>query len=130
MHFLAPFLCLLVMGFQGCSGQIVLTQSPETLEATQGDFVSITCRSSTDVGTSIAWYQQRPQEPPRLLFFGASARAAGSPSRFRGSGSGFYFSFSIHGVEAEDTGVFYCQQHFSQPLTVTGPQTKLPFLDG
>lgn len=66
-----------------------------------------------EVGTSIAWHQQKPKEAPRLLIFGASARAAGTQSRFRGSGSGSDFSLDIHGVEAEDVGGYYCQQHFS-----------------
>lgn len=112
----------------GCWGQITLTQTPETLAASQGSFVSITCKSSVEVGTSMAWYQQKPKEPPRLLIFGASARASGTPSRFQGSGSGFDFSLAIHGVEAEDVGVYYCQQHISPPLTVTGPQIKISFL--
>ena len=112
----------------GCWGQIALTQSPETLAASQGSFVSITCKSSMEVGTSMAWYQQKPKEAPRLLIFGASARASGTPSRFQGSGSGFDFSLAIHGVQAEDVGVYYCQQHISPPLTVTGPQIKISFL--
>lgn len=112
----------------GCWGQITLTQTPETLAASQGSFVSITCKSSVEVGTSMAWYQKKPKEPPRLLIFGASARASGTPSRFQGSGSGFDFSLAIHGVEAEDVGVYYCQWQISPPLTVTGPQTKISFL--
>ncbi|MBZ3876214.1 Ig kappa chain V19-17 [Sciurus carolinensis] len=79
-----------------------------------------------EVGTSVAWYQQRPDQDPRLLIFGASARAAGTPSRIRGSGSGFDFSLTVNGLEAEDVGVFYCQQHFSRPLTVTEPKQKFP----
>ncbi|EFB23350.1 hypothetical protein PANDA_016016, partial [Ailuropoda melanoleuca] len=94
---------------------LVLTQTPETLAASQDSFISITCRSNMEVGTSMAWYQQKPNEAPRLLIFGASARAAGTPSRFRGSGSGSDFSLTIHGVEAEDVGVYYCQQHFLWP---------------
>uniref|UniRef100_A0A9L0R2H9 Ig-like domain-containing protein n=1 Tax=Equus caballus TaxID=9796 RepID=A0A9L0R2H9_HORSE len=116
MSFQAQLLCLLVMGFQGCRGQIILTQSPETLAASQGSFISITCRSSIEVGTSMAWYQQKPNEAPRLLIFGASARAEGTPSRFRGSGSGSVFSLTIHGLEPKDFGVYYCQQHLSRPL--------------
>uniref|UniRef100_A0A452TSF9 Ig-like domain-containing protein n=1 Tax=Ursus maritimus TaxID=29073 RepID=A0A452TSF9_URSMA len=128
MSLQAQLLCLLVMGFQSCGGRLlVLTQTPETLAASQDSFISITCRSNMEVGTSMAWYQQKPNEAPRLLVFGASARAAGTPSRFRGSGSGSDFSLTIHGVETEDVGVYYCQQHFLWPLPVTGPQTKIPF---
>ncbi|MBZ3884712.1 Ig kappa chain V-V region L7 [Sciurus carolinensis] len=108
MNFLVQFFCLLVMEFQGCRGKITQTQSPETLEASPGDFVSITCRSSMEVGTSVAWYQQRPEQAARLLIFVASARTAGTHSQIQGSGSGFDFSLTIHGVEAEDVGVFYC----------------------
>ena len=112
----------------GSGGWHVLTQAPETLAASRDSFVSITCRSSTEVGTSMAWYQQKPNEAPRLLIFGASARAAGTPSRFRGSGSGSDFSLTIHGVEAEDMGIYYCQQHFSWPPTATRPHTQIPCL--
>ncbi|MBZ3887908.1 Ig kappa chain V19-17 [Sciurus carolinensis] len=126
MNFLVQFFFLLVMEFQGCRGKITLTQSQETLAASPGDFVSITCRSSMEVGTSVAWYQQRPEQAARLLIFGASARTAGTPSRIWGSGSGFDFSLTIHGVEAEDVGVFYCQQHFSRPLAVTELKQKCP----
>ncbi|XP_006877385.1 PREDICTED: uncharacterized protein LOC102839940 [Chrysochloris asiatica] len=107
-----------------CMGHIILAQVPETLVTIQGAFVSITCRTSSGVGTSMAWYQQKHKESPRLLFFGASALAAGTPDRFQGSGSGQDFSLTIHGVHDEDTGMYYCQQHFSQPPTVTKPQTK------
>lgn len=103
----------------GCRGSITLTQTPEVLEASLGDFITITCQADMDIGTPMAWYQQKPKEAPKLLIFGASSRAAGTPSRFRASGSGFDFSLAIHRVEADDVGIFYCQQHFSQPPTVT-----------
>uniref|UniRef100_A0A8P0P211 Ig-like domain-containing protein n=2 Tax=Canis lupus familiaris TaxID=9615 RepID=A0A8P0P211_CANLF len=128
MSFQAQLLCLLAIGFQGCGGRHILTQFPETLAVSPDSFISITCQSSIDIGTSMAWYQQKPGEAPRLLIFGAYARAAGTPSRFQGSGSGSDFSLTIHGVEAEDMGVYYCQQHFSWPPSVTGPQTKISCL--
>ncbi|KAB1256733.1 Immunoglobulin kappa variable 1D-43 [Camelus dromedarius] len=42
-------LCLLAMSFQGCWGQIALTQFPESLAASHGSLVSITCRSSIEI---------------------------------------------------------------------------------
>uniref|UniRef100_A0A8C0DK32 Ig-like domain-containing protein n=1 Tax=Balaenoptera musculus TaxID=9771 RepID=A0A8C0DK32_BALMU len=83
-----------------CWGQIALTQSPETLAASQGSFVSITCKSSMEVGTSM--YQQKPGEAPKLLIYIASKLETGVPSRFSGSGSGTDFILTINSLEAED----------------------------
>ncbi|CAM2113663.1 unnamed protein product [Caretta caretta] len=44
--------------FRGSSGQIVLTQTPESLAVSPGDRVTINCKASSSVSTSyMAWYQ-------------------------------------------------------------------------
>uniref|UniRef100_A0A674I7R5 Ig-like domain-containing protein n=1 Tax=Terrapene triunguis TaxID=2587831 RepID=A0A674I7R5_9SAUR len=106
------------VGWSTCSyGQIVMTQSPESLAVSPGDRVTINCKASSNIYSSIAWYQQKTGQAPKLLIYGASTRPSGIPDRFSGSGSGTDFTFTINRVEADDAGDYYCQQHSSYPLT-------------
>ncbi|KAF0876544.1 KVD28 protein, partial [Crocuta crocuta] len=107
----------------GSSGDIVMTQSPLSLPITPGQPASISCRASqsllhSDGNTYLSWYQQKPGQSPRLLIYYASNRASGVPDRFSGSGSGTDFTLRISRVEAEDVGVYYCQQALQTPPTV------------
>uniref|UniRef100_A0A8C0G5R5 Ig-like domain-containing protein n=1 Tax=Chelonoidis abingdonii TaxID=106734 RepID=A0A8C0G5R5_CHEAB len=102
------------------SGQIVMTQSPESLAVPVGGRVSINCKTSTSIGSNINWYQQKPGQAPKLLIYGASSLQSGVPARFSGSGSGTDYTFTISRVEAEDAGDYYCQQGSSLPLTGSG----------
>uniref|UniRef100_A0A7N4NUE8 Ig-like domain-containing protein n=1 Tax=Sarcophilus harrisii TaxID=9305 RepID=A0A7N4NUE8_SARHA len=120
---LAQLLWLLVFFIQDSRGQFIVTQTPESMTVSPGDHVTIQCRTNFGVGTSIAWYQQKPRQAPKLLIFGTSALASGASTRFQGSGSRLYFFLTIGGVAAEDAGVYYCQQHYSRPLTVIQTQT-------
>nr|XP_042701198.1 signal-regulatory protein beta-2-like [Chrysemys picta bellii] len=109
-------LWLLVLCIQDSSGQILLTQTPESLAVSLGDRVTINCKASTSIVSAIAWYQQKTGQAPKLLIYNASTRPSGIPDRFSGSGSGTDFTFTISRVEAEDAGDYYCQQGFP-PLT-------------
>uniref|UniRef100_A0A8C3S775 Ig-like domain-containing protein n=1 Tax=Chelydra serpentina TaxID=8475 RepID=A0A8C3S775_CHESE len=108
------FLWLLVFWIQG---QIVITQTPESLAVSPGDRVTINCKTSSSASSWMAWYQQKSGQAPKLLFYGSSSRPSGVPDRFSGSRSGTDFTFTISNVEADDAGDYYCQQHSSSPLT-------------
>uniref|UniRef100_A0A8C7WS92 Ig-like domain-containing protein n=1 Tax=Oryzias sinensis TaxID=183150 RepID=A0A8C7WS92_9TELE len=75
--------------------------------------VSIRCQTSSSVGTNLHWYLQKSGEAPKLLIRYATTRQSGVSDRFSGSGSGRDFTLTISGVQAEDSGVYYCQQGYS-----------------
>uniref|UniRef100_A0A8C0GUQ4 Ig-like domain-containing protein n=1 Tax=Chelonoidis abingdonii TaxID=106734 RepID=A0A8C0GUQ4_CHEAB len=123
-----PLLWLLVLWIQDSSGQTVMTQSPESLAVPVEGSVSINCKASTSVGSSIHWYQQKPGQAPKLLIAYATRLQSGVPARFSGSESGTDFTFTISSVEAEDAGDYYCQQSSSWLLTAIQINTKTSLL--
>uniref|UniRef100_A0AAQ5YS38 Ig-like domain-containing protein n=1 Tax=Amphiprion ocellaris TaxID=80972 RepID=A0AAQ5YS38_AMPOC len=98
---------------QGSSSEIILTQSPGSQSVVPGQTVSITCRSSSYVSNEVDWYLQKPGQAPKLLIWWASNRQSGVSDRFSGSYSGNDFTLTISGVQAEDSGVYYCQSYHS-----------------
>uniref|UniRef100_A0A667WQB9 Ig-like domain-containing protein n=1 Tax=Myripristis murdjan TaxID=586833 RepID=A0A667WQB9_9TELE len=90
-----------------------VTQSPGSQSVSPGQTVSIRCKTSTGVGSYLAWYLQKPGEVPKLLIYKATTLQSGVSSRFSGSGSGTDFTLTISGVQAEDSGVYYCQQGYA-----------------
>ncbi|CAH2299488.1 Ig kappa chain V-IV region B17 [Pelobates cultripes] len=121
---LSYLLCVIMLYIQGSCGQIVMTQTPESVTVSPGETATMTCTSSAGIGSALAWYQQKPGQPPNLLIYGASRRQTGIPARFSGSGSGTSFTLTISGMLAEDAADYYCQQSYSFPLTVIQSRTK------
>uniref|UniRef100_A0A8C4VGV6 Ig-like domain-containing protein n=1 Tax=Gopherus evgoodei TaxID=1825980 RepID=A0A8C4VGV6_9SAUR len=103
-----------IFAYSDSIGDIVLTQTPESLAVSPGDRVTINCKASSSITgflspSYLAWYQQKPSQAPKLLIYQASTRASGIPDRFRGSGSGTDFTLTISSVQAEDAD-YYCYQ--------------------
>ncbi|CAM2113641.1 unnamed protein product [Caretta caretta] len=111
------FIWLLVLWIKESSGDILMTQTPESLAVSPGDRVTINCKASSSASSSMAWYQQKSGQAPKLLIYSASTRPSGIPDRFSGSGSGTDFTFTISRVEADDAGDYYCQHYYGTPLT-------------
>ncbi|KAI4876827.1 hypothetical protein NFI96_006331 [Prochilodus magdalenae] len=112
-----------LLGIQGASGEVILTQSGSR-SAQLGQTVTIDCKSSTEVyrypegsvskDYYISWYLQKAGEAPKLLIYYTTMRHSGVSSKFSGGGSyssggnGLDFSLTISGVQPEDAGDYYC----------------------
>uniref|UniRef100_A0A4W6CGG1 Ig-like domain-containing protein n=1 Tax=Lates calcarifer TaxID=8187 RepID=A0A4W6CGG1_LATCA len=97
---------------------IILTQSPGSQSVVLGQTVSIRCKTSSGVVSDLHWYLQKPGETPKLLIYKDVTRYSGVSDRFTGSkSSNTDFTLTISRVQAEDSGVYYCQQSESLPFT-------------
>ena len=85
-----------------------MTQSPVSKSVAVGQTASLSCTASTGVDDDLSWYQQKPGQPPKLLFYDISTAETDTPSRFSSSGSEPEFTLTITGVQAEDAGDYYC----------------------
>ncbi|OCT99183.1 hypothetical protein XELAEV_18004970mg [Xenopus laevis] len=121
MSYPTYLLLLLLLGIllifsQGSYGQIVLTQSPASVSVSPGETFIMACKASVGVKGYLAWYQQKPGQPLKLLMHYTSTLEIGTPERFSGSGYGTEFFLTINKIEAEDAADYYCQQGYT-PLT-------------
>uniref|UniRef100_A0A3B4T6M1 Ig-like domain-containing protein n=1 Tax=Seriola dumerili TaxID=41447 RepID=A0A3B4T6M1_SERDU len=94
-----------------------MTQSPGSQSVVPGQHVSIRCqpvykRVEPNGKKWLHWYLQKPGEAPKLLIYLANGRQSGVSERFSGiASSGSDYTLTISGVQAEDSGVYYCQSH-------------------
>uniref|UniRef100_A0A3P9AVH6 Ig kappa chain V region GOM n=1 Tax=Maylandia zebra TaxID=106582 RepID=A0A3P9AVH6_9CICH len=117
MMSLTLLLATLGLLVQGLSGEKVLTQTPKAQSVVLGQTVSVRCKASSSVSNNLHWYLQKDGESPKLLIYHATNRQSGVSDRFSGSGSGTDYTLTISRVQAEDAGVYYCQQCNSWPFT-------------
>uniref|UniRef100_G1TPR4 Ig-like domain-containing protein n=1 Tax=Oryctolagus cuniculus TaxID=9986 RepID=G1TPR4_RABIT len=120
---------LLLLWLPGATFAVEMTQTPSPVSAAVGGTVTINCQASEDIYSLLAWYQQKPGQPPKLLIYSASYLASGVPSRFKGSGSGTEYTLTISGVQCDDAATYYCQCTYyssSYGATVIQALTKTP----
>uniref|UniRef100_A0A8C1Z5T4 Ig-like domain-containing protein n=1 Tax=Cyprinus carpio TaxID=7962 RepID=A0A8C1Z5T4_CYPCA len=103
----------LTLCIQEIWGQVTVTQNPEIKSISQGETVTISCKTrqlTSGCNDCVSWYQQKPGEAPKLLIYYINTLQSGTPSRFSGSGArlGSDFTLTISGVQTEDTGDYYC----------------------
>ncbi|XP_069036230.1 uncharacterized protein [Lepisosteus oculatus] len=110
---------------QVSSGQITVTQTPSAVSVLPAQTVTLSCKTSSSVGSCtcggssrpcLTWHHQKPGEAPKTLICGATVRLSGIPERFSGSGSGSDFTLTITGVQPEDAGDYYCLSVHNGPV--------------
>ncbi|MBZ3873940.1 Ig kappa chain V-I region Walker [Sciurus carolinensis] len=119
----AQLLGLLLLCLPGARCDILMTHSPSSLSTSQGERVSINCRTSQSISNNLNWYQQKPGQAPRPLIYGANRLESGVPTRFSESGYWTYFTLTISSLEPEYLATYYCQQGYNCPPTMIQAMT-------
>uniref|UniRef100_A0A3B3DVW5 Ig-like domain-containing protein n=1 Tax=Oryzias melastigma TaxID=30732 RepID=A0A3B3DVW5_ORYME len=129
-EFTSPvLLCPLALWHRGVPVAVLLVLVWPAAKSVQlGQTVSIDCKVSQTVALwsasqyHLTWYHQKSGEAPKALIKLTSHRFSGISSRFRGSGTGngIDFTLTISGVQAEDSGVYYCLSYSLNPFWVIG----------
>ncbi len=99
------------MLLSAASRGVTVTQ-PEVVTVSEGRDATIECKTEPGIFSwSLAWYQQKPGETPKLIIYQVNELYDESFSRFSGNGAayGTDFTLKISGVQTEDAGHYYCQ---------------------
>uniref|UniRef100_A0A674BEI9 Si:dkey-234i14.13 n=1 Tax=Salmo trutta TaxID=8032 RepID=A0A674BEI9_SALTR len=114
MTFISVTILVLAFYTNGCAGDILLTQTPAVVMVQSGESATISCKASRAIDNDLAWYHQKPGEAPKFII---DLNTGFTSGRYQGSGSDNDYTLTISGVQAEDAGDYYCQQHEATPFT-------------
>uniref|UniRef100_A0A8D0CE28 Ig-like domain-containing protein n=1 Tax=Salvator merianae TaxID=96440 RepID=A0A8D0CE28_SALMN len=96
-----------VLFWKDVCSQGTLTQ-PASESSSLGQTVKISCSKSSGSCYGFSWYQQKPEQAPRLLIYSDSSRATGVPDRFTGSKSGDTGYLTISNLQDDDEADYFC----------------------
>uniref|UniRef100_A0A670K0V7 Immunoglobulin lambda-1 light chain-like n=1 Tax=Podarcis muralis TaxID=64176 RepID=A0A670K0V7_PODMU len=92
----------------GANSQPTVTQTGSQ-SVSLGQTAKLACSASSGGSWGyFHWYQQKPGQAPRFVWYGSSDRGEGIPDRFTGSESGNTGSLTISNTQAEDEAVYFC----------------------
>ncbi|XP_053135874.1 uncharacterized protein LOC128338043 [Hemicordylus capensis] len=122
----ALFFLALLTYCSGASSQPTVTQ-PASLSASLGQTVKLSCTRSGGGSwdSDYSWYQQKPGQAPRFVFYGSSRRGEGIPARFSGSASGDNAYLTITNIQADDEADYYCCDRAATVTQDLPPPTAL-----
>nr|XP_028565530.1 immunoglobulin lambda-1 light chain-like isoform X3 [Podarcis muralis] len=109
----------------------VISQSvtqPASESVSLGQTVKLSCSRSSGSWDSFGWYQQKPGQAPRFVWYGYD-RGEGIPDRFTGLPSGNNGYLTISKIQTEDEAVYYCGAwKYDSNMFVFGGGTHLTVL--
>ncbi|XP_022351338.1 immunoglobulin lambda-1 light chain-like isoform X3 [Enhydra lutris kenyoni] len=113
-----------------CTGSMAssaLIQHP-SVSVSLGQTATITCSGEVLSKYYAQWYQQKPDETPKLVIYKDTERPSGIPDRFSGSSSGNTHTLTISGARAKDEADYYCQSSGGTGTYAFGGGTQLTVL--